>query len=372
MKKILMLLVIMVALASGCGHKTDNNRQSTGVKDKSITNQSNAKGNMGDSAGNKEASSEKVPVIAGKAFYTGEDITEQDSNNLPFLAVIENIKAARPQSGLSQADIIFETLAEGGIPRCLALFQSHRVSDIGPIRSDRVYFNELASSLKLPFAHCGGSQTAIDQINNEKLMSLNEMINGKYYWRIKTRKMPHNLYTSSDKLSELINKRDYVEKPSFNMSFDSGFWKEQVNKATKVSIRMSGYYTTSYIYKQGAYQKLMNGESVIDKNTGEALKTSNIIIQVTKISPIEGDKKLRVEVNLTGSGKGYVISNGYYKPILWKKADSTSPVSITDLEGGQIKLTPGNTWWEIVDQSANINFNDEIKVKSKNLKRKTQ
>jgi hypothetical protein len=292
------------------------------------------------------------------AVYTGEKITEESSNRVPFLAVIENMKVARPQSGLSSADIVFETLAEGGIPRFMALFQSKSAEKIGPIRSDRVYFNEIAEAFNLPFAHCGGSQAAIDEISMKNLMSLNEMANGNYYWRIKSRKMPHNLYTSSDKITQLINKKGYLkaEAPEFNLNFDNGYWENVNNKAQLITLKFSGYYTTGYEYDNatGLYVKTMDNTKVLDLNNGKALSAKNIIIQVTKIVPILGDEKKRVEVKLSGSGKGYVFSNGSFRKIEWKKVGEAAQIELVDENGQAVKLAKGNTWWEIVDGSSKL------------------
>lgn len=353
------ILLAMVASVSGCGSKSnkiavppsskgDNTQNS--VKNTETTKQTTST----DTADSQQVQQKPTTL----AVYTGEAIDAQNSKNAPFLAVIENIKAARPQSGLSRADLVFETLAEGGIPRCLALFQSHQVSKIGPIRSDRMYFNEIANSLKLPFAHCGGSQAAIDDISRRGLMSLNEMRNGNFYWRIHTRKMPHNLYTSSEKLLALIDKRGYRQEPNFNIGYDSNYWDKLPDKAQQVTIKMSGYYTTSYRFDGSKYVKKMNGVAVPDQNNGEKLTAHNIIVQFTRIAPIAGDKKSRVEINLTGSGDGYAISNGHYEKIHWSKAKGASPIELMDLSGNAVKLTPGNTWWEIVDSSTKVAFNE--------------
>lgn len=347
-KKILTMCLVLLIL-SGCGSaKTPNtvNNNSINNSNQNVVGTSNIDKNS--SSGVVEEEKNSISV------YTGENITKEASEGVPFLAVIENIKAARPQSGLSQADIVFETLAEGGIPRFMALFQSKRPTDIGPIRSDRVYFNEIAQFLDLPFAHCGGSTAAIDEITNKNLMSLNEMKNGNYYWRNKSRKAPHNLYTSSEKITELINKKGFAKSPKFNLDFNDDYWTNVNDKASLVTLKLSGYYTTSYQLKDGIYYKTMNDTKVKDKNNGELLNAKNIIVQETQIAPILGDEKKRVEIKLTGSGKGYVFSNGSYKKIRWTKNSETSPIEINDENGNSIKLSKGNTWWEIVDSNSKI------------------
>ena len=75
--------------------------------------------------------------------YTGEEVNKKTLDNIAVLAIVENSIDARPQSGLNAADIVYETMAEGGIPRFIALFQKNSVAKIGPIRSVRPYFLDI-------------------------------------------------------------------------------------------------------------------------------------------------------------------------------------------------------------------------------------
>ena len=110
------------------------------------------------------------------------------------MVVIENSKASRPQSGLNDADIVYETMAEGGISRFIALFQKNDAKVIGPVRSLRPYFIDISEEYNLPFAHCGGSDEALACVKSENLMSMDEMANSSSYWRDSVRKAPHNLH----------------------------------------------------------------------------------------------------------------------------------------------------------------------------------
>jgi hypothetical protein len=346
LKRIILIVVMFFVLFTGCGKNKADNK---------ANNANNTKLTTGSSTPGTGVGGVVTPNIKeDTAIYTGEKISKENYEKVPFMAIIENLKAARPQAGTSEADIVFETMAEGGIPRFMALFQSKRPGTIGPIRSDRAYFNSLAETFKLPFAHCGGSTEALNQIKSKGLESLNEMKFGKYYWRDKKKKAPHNLFTSSDKLTKLINSKNYNIEPSFNMNFDSTYWDKITDKANQIVLRFSNYYTTTYDYKDGIYYKTMNNVKVPDKNNGEQLYAKNIIIQTTKISPIIGDPKERVNVKLIGSGAGYVISNGSYVKMLWKKSREDSQIIITDENNQEIKLSPGNTWWEIIDDNSKI------------------
>ncbi|WP_278320958.1 DUF3048 domain-containing protein [Clostridium tetanomorphum] len=127
---------------------------------------------------------------------------------IPFMVIVENSKDARPQSGLVDADIVYETMAEGGIPRFIALYHKKDSDKIGPVRSARPYFLDIAKENNLPFAHCGYSEEAKDIISKENLPSLNEFDYEKAYWRDKNRKYEHSLYTSSSKLRELLKEKN--------------------------------------------------------------------------------------------------------------------------------------------------------------------
>lgn len=347
MKK-LTLLILLITFLTGCGSSASVNLGNTSDIKTSVGSSDNSK-NSSDSS--QQPSNENTY----KAVYTGENIDKPNYDRIPFMAIIENIKAARPQSGLSSADIVFETMAEGGIPRFIALFQSKSPKTIGPVRSDRPYFNEIAESFNLPFAHCGGYQAALDEITSRHLKSMNEMFNGKYYFRYKNRKAPHNLFTSADRMQDLISAKGYGITPSFNIEFDENYWNESsLSPANSIDIKFSGYYSTGYIWKDNCYYKTMNGRSISDRNSGKQLTAKNIVVQITNIVPIPGDHKDRVNIRLSGSGSGYVFSGGHYKKINWSKSGRKSQTELTDQKGNKIKLSPGNTYWEIIDKNSKV------------------
>ena len=226
--------------------------------------------------------------------YTGEEVKKEVLDNIAVLAIVENSEAARPQSGLNAADIVYETMAEGGIPRFIALFQSGDAQKIGPIRSARSYFLDISKEYNLPFAHCGGSAEALDEIKNENLMSMNEMTNASTYWRDSIRKAPHNLYTSTEKLRELVKTKNYIKAPTVKLKFDKSYWdNDKLPKATDVLLKMNKYYNTSYTYKDGLYLKSMDGKSSTNKEDKLPLAFKNIVVQITSIKIQAGWKSFR-------------------------------------------------------------------------------
>lgn len=287
--------------------------------------------------------------------YTGEEVTKEISENIAMLAIVENSVGARPQSGLNAADIVYETMAEGGTPRFIALFQKDSANKIGPIRSARPYFLELAKEYNLPFAHCGGSAEALDEIKNKNMKSLNEMTYSQTYLRDNERKAPHNLYTSSEKLKALIKTKAYVQTPIVKLKFDKTYWdNDKLSNASNILLKMNSTYSTGYTYSDGTYAKNMDGKSAINKEDNLPLSVKNIVVQITTIKT-QADN-YRLDIALVGSGDGYVISNGKFTKMHWSKKDATSQTLLTDELGNDLPLNPGKTWWNIVDKSTKIDI----------------
>src|SRR5690606_30510274 len=95
--------------------------------------------------------------------------------------MIENSPDARPQSGLQEADIVFEAIAEAGITRFLALYQDTEPKHIGPIRSARPYYLDFLMPFDAGYAHVGGSPTALQQIRQLKIKDLDQFANSGAY-----------------------------------------------------------------------------------------------------------------------------------------------------------------------------------------------
>jgi len=286
--------------------------------------------------------------------YTGEEVSKETLNNAAFMSIIENAPEARPQSGFTEADIVYEAMAEGGITRCLAIYQSQLSQKIGPVRSMRTYFLDLAYEYNLPFAHCGGSHDALARIKSEKPMSLDEMYNTNSYWRDKTIKVQeHGLYTSTKRMSDLANAKGYVKAPTVNLKFDKAYWdKLSSDSASTVTIKFNGSYNTSYTFKDGQYYKAMNKLPTVNKEDNKPVAIKNIVIQ--NVNYKTRAKELYLDADLVGQGNGYIISNGKAIKVTWSKADLHSQTIFKDEKGMVVPLNPGKTWWHLLDQNANL------------------
>ena len=289
--------------------------------------------------------------------YNGEESLTNVNVNLPFMVMIENSPASRPQSGLSQADIIYETLAEGGIPRFMALFHKNSPDVIGPIRSVRSYFIDIAQELNLPFAHCGGSEDALNEIaNNNSIMSINEISNSNYFWRDSKRGAPHNLYTSSSNIRDYITKSNWTIDGKIFSKFDDSFYNSQIfSNATNATLTINKLYTTSYNYNNNVYIKSMDGIDAIDADNNEPLSFSNIIIQKTDIR-LSSDN-LHLNINLLGEGDAIVLSKGKMVGATWKCLSDGSRTILYDTSGNEIPLSSGKTIWHIINNDTSVQIN---------------
>ena len=296
--------------------------------------------------------SESVP-----SFYTGENVEESINSNIPFMVMIENSTFARPQSGLSDADVIYETSAEGGIPRFMALFHKNNPDTIGPVRSVRPYFLELALENDLPFAHCGGSSEALTDIsNNKSIMSINEISNGEYFWRDNKRESPHNLYTSSKNILDSITNKNFLSIPITFSEFNKDYYSSKtLNSASNLMLTLNENYNTSYTYENNVYKKSMDDKISLDANTNEQLSFSNVVIQKTTISIQDDD--IHLNIDLIGEGQGYIFSNGRYVNVIWKKLSESDKTKFYDINGDIVPLSPGKTIWHIVNNDTDISFN---------------
>ena len=297
---------------------------------------------------------EGIPSSSVKSLFTGEEINSAIKNQTPFMVVIENSKAARPQSGLNDADIVYETMAEGGIPRFIAVFQKKDAKVIGPVRSLRPYFIDISEEYNLPFAHCGGSDDALACVKSEGLMSMDEIANSGSYWRDSKRKAPHNLYTSSSKIISTINKKGFNNTPSCNLKFDKDYWmKDSLESCNYIELPINRSYKTSYTFNNGKYYKVMDDEASTDRETGAPVGFKNVVIQLTKIT-LNKDGQ-HVDIDLKGSGDGFILSNGKIKSAKWYKENNYTVLK--DESGSVIPLSPGNTIWNIIDSSTKISKN---------------
>lgn len=252
--------------------------------------------------------------------------------------VLDNHASARPQHGLSQANVVYEYEVEGRITRYLALFASFP-SKVGPIRSARQHNITLALENGVRFVHAGGSHDNIQLIGELNVRHTDGLTSSSSsFYRDKSRRAPHNLYVNLQQLKQEARSQTVVVRPAF--------LSRQGKTGNSFSLKYSGSYSVSfkYVADKGYYHRYINGQQHRDGN-GAAIQAKNIIVQYT---PHYNDFAGRATANLVGEGAIDFYSQGQYFRGIWKKSSNSSPTRYYYADGQEIERVFGQTWIQIV------------------------
>jgi Protein of unknown function (DUF3048) N-terminal domain/Protein of unknown function (DUF3048) C-terminal domain len=283
---------------------------------------------------------------------TGVAVAPELADRPITAVVIENQTDSRPQSGLSQAGVVYEALAEGGITRYLAFYLENKAGTLGPVRSIRTYFVDWALEFNAPVAHAGGNADALDLINPLGMKDMNEFAWGSYFYRTTDRFAPHNLYTSGDKLDALEQKLGYFKPATFTPSprkADAPM-ATPTNPDIKIDYSYTGYQVEyKYDATHNDYARFLAGAPHIDRNTGQQIHAKNVVVQYMPTS--FGTTRIgesTVIMGTPGSGQAVVFRDGGAATGTWTKPNHTTRTKLLDPTGAEIQLDPGNTWYSIV------------------------
>ena len=277
---------------------------------------------------------------------TGVQVANEAAIKQPVTGVmIENSPAARPQSGLKRAGVIYEAVAEGGITRFMALYQGEKPGIIGPVRSLRLYYLSWAAGYQASIAHVGGSANALAQVRNGGYRNLDQFFHGGSYWRATDRHAPHNVYTSGEKLDQLNTAKGYTisEFTSFQRANEK---PAQEPNATSISISFSSaLYSTSYSYDaaSNSYIRSLAGAAHVDREEGQIAPKAVVALEVAAEARAHNSDGYE-DIVTTGSGKAHVFQNGTVTEAVWSKTDINSPLKLQTAEGKDLPLNRGQTW----------------------------
>ena len=296
------------------------------------------------------------------------EIVDLESKSRPYAVMVNNISVARPyQSGLEDAYIIYEMIAEGGITRFLALFKDQNTERIGTIRSARHYYLDYVLENDAYFVHWGWSPQAQSDIKTLDIDNINGLTYGtKYFWKDTSLNVgtEHTAYSSVEKLNAAVKKLKYRTETNkdllLNYSADEINLKDMENAqvANNVSIKYSSSTTSQYTYDEetGRYLRSVNGKAHTDYVTKEQYSFENIITYQIKNTTIGGDDKGRQELDNIGTGIGYYISNGYAVPIKWEKKNRSSQTKYYFENGEELIINDGNTFIQIQPKGQKLNI----------------
>ena len=303
------------------------------------------------------ATPEPTPTLV-PAPLTGVLVPPDVAARHPIAVMIDDIRAARPQSGLSSADVVWHAPAEGGIPRYMAIFGSELPKAIGPVRSARSYYIAWASEWKALYAHSGGSPQALATLrakgNGQYVFDANEFrYGGRYFHRIRERRSPHNVYTDGATLRKLAKVRKAVDgtyEPVWQFAPDAPLETRPYGGSIRIRYP-ANLVTYRYARSDNTYKRSVSGEGKqFDAANGERIAPRNVVIMYVDFKPL-GDRKHRLEADLIGSGKAIVFTNGRRIDGTWKKAGMTKPTIFYTKSGEPVTLTAGQTFVQVIPRS---------------------
>jgi hypothetical protein len=265
----------------------------------------------------------------------------------PVLVVkIDNVADAHPQSGINQADVVYEELVENSSTRLMALFQSTDAGPIGPVRSARPTDVLLFTPLKRPlFAWSGANTWVREMIGNANIVDVGNTPAVDQYYREGSRAAPHNLYIQGYTSMLESHQEDAGAPPSlfaYRAAADPlGANARPIGSVNIVYGSFGGNAPVDYVWDaaSGGWFRSQAGVPHVDTD-GVQVAPPNVVIQFVDYVPNAGIP----DGQLLGQGVAWVLTAGNIVEGTWSKADAETPTQFTDAAGAPIKLTPGRTW----------------------------
>ena len=277
----------------------------------------------------------------------------------PALAVkIENSVAARPQSGLNAADVVWEQVVEGGITRFVAVFHSTLPPDIGPIRSVRPMDAAIAGPLKGLFAFSGGQPGYVNAIAATGAQVLSQGSGAGGYFRLDSRDAPHNVYANP---ADFLAQADPGHQASPVGEFGFATAGRQPTAlvsgvpAAAVDLKLSPSSYPNWTWSQPDNGWLRaEGQTPATVADGARVRAANVVVlrvDVANTGARDAAGNPVPETKMVGGGEALIASGGSTIAATWSKASPTDPVVLALPDGGPVELAPGNTWVELVPNS---------------------
>ena len=299
---------------------------------------------------------------------TGRLVAPDVAARRPIAVMIDDLRAARPQSGFSAASVVWQAPAEGGIPRYMLVFQDEQPGSVGPVRSARYYYITWAAEWRAVYAHVGGSPQALSALaaqgQGQLVYNADEFRwGGIFFHRITERASPHNAYTDGDllrKMAARIGAKDELQPAAWQFAPDAPFEARPYGGLIRV-VYPANTITYRYDRVSNTYLRSVTGElAQTDAATGERVAPSNVVVMLMSFAPLNDGhpNKHRLEAKVVGTGQAWISTNGRTIHGTWKKASLTAPTQFFDAAGNPVTLTVGQTFIQVMPLGSTITIRD--------------
>jgi hypothetical protein len=298
---------------------------------------------------------------------TGRMVREDIAQRHPIAVMVDDQRDARPQSGFTDASVVWQAPAEGGIPRYMLIFQDRVAPSVGPVRSARQYYIAWAAEWKAVYAHVGGSPQAMATLRakgrGQLVYNADEFRwGGVYFHRTKDRFAPHNVYSAGKELRALAKRlgaKDAPIKAAWKFAPDADMPLRPTGGRITVAY---SYNQIVYRYdrKSNSYLRSVTGENKqMDRGTNKRVAPKNVVVMVMSFAPLnDGSKKHRLEAQFTGKGTAWIATNGKTIKGTWRKRSITDQTRFYDAAGKPVTLTIGQTFIQVMPRGSTIIIKD--------------
>ncbi|MGY1719071.1 DUF3048 domain-containing protein [Blastococcus sp. SYSU DS0552] len=278
-----------------------------------------------------------------------------------FAVKIENSTAARPQTGLNAADMVWEQVVEGGITRFVAVYHSTLPPEIGPVRSIRPMDAAIAAPLGGLLAFSGGVPPYIAAAEDAGLQVLRQDSGADGFFRTTARSAPHNVHAVPQ---TLLDQADADHRTSPGAQFEHAETGEQPTAVAAgqptatLDLELSGISNPRWTWSaaDGRWLRAEGSTPAVEAG-GAWIGAANVVVLRVDVVQTEARDPAGnpvPETVLTGTGPALVASGGHTVEATWSKPAVGDRVQLTDADGDPVTLTPGTTWVELVPNSGAV------------------
>lgn len=290
----------------------------------------------------------------------------------PIVAKISNAPPiVRPQSGIGQADLVFEHYAEGGLTRFSAIFYSQTPKRVGSIRSARLIDYELVEMYKGLLAYSGASEGVNEKLDNSEFadrLYMGVRYGLPYYWRDEEIPVPHNMFTNAEALWQLAEQDGNGQRPVLRgMAFLETAPANESGTAQFIDIR---YRATRvqwrYDMETGKYRRSADGKPHFDSVLNQQVTADNVVIiyaghYLTDIveSVWQESVSWSIQATIWPHGDAVLFRDGKVYEGQWVRAVRPDLLGLRTNDGELLYFKPGNTFFQVVQLPEQMNPDEE-------------
>jgi hypothetical protein len=282
---------------------------------------------------------------------TGEDPSKGVDLARPAVAIkVENSPQARPQTGLEEADVVFEEIVEGGITRFLVIFHCHDSMQVGPVRSARFDDPKIAKPFTRLLAFSGANAIVLRELAEQKMVTVEENTSSGALFRDPPGTIDiHNLFGDTTKLRKL-DKAKRVDGAAGGF-FEFGPLSSGAKKARSVSVNFTSSNTIQYRWKKGAWRRYEAGAPFTTTGGGQ-IAVPNVLIQEVRVEHsgkiVDSAGNPSPDIDLLSGGRAFLFRDGRVIKGTWKSKKKGTVTVFETKKGEPFVFDEGATWVELV------------------------